>query len=276
VSDAPGYRGVDDHPDAEGLRAMMDDTARWPATQDLRAWERAQLGLVAGQRLLDVGCGLGDAVLALAADLGPDGEVVGIDASAEMIAAAERRATTAVCRTRFAVGDALALDLADDAFDASRSERTLQWLPDPQAAVGEMARVTRPGGLVSLIDSDWSTFDLDVGDDALRRRVRDAMQVTRSRPSTIGAQLADVARRAGLQPVAETQATQTWDGWDPDASPVPLGCFSMASLAEDLVDVGQLAADERDGFVAAGVDAARRGWFSMALTMFGLVARVGG
>jgi SAM-dependent methyltransferase len=276
MSDGAGYRRVDDDPDAQGLLAMMDDTGRWPATRELRAWERHQLGLSGAQRLLDVGCGLGDAALSLGADLGPDGEVVGIDASAEMIAAAERRATTAVCRTRFVVGDALALDLPDDGFDAARSERTLQWLPDPQAAVDQLARVTRPGGLVSLIDSDWSTFDLDVGDDDLRRRVRAAMQVPRPRPATIGADLADVARRAGLRPVAETQATQRWDRWDPDVSPVPLGCFSMASLADDLVDVGQLQADERDGFVATVVDAARRGRFSMALTMFGLVARVGG
>ena len=48
----------------------------------------AAANLTPGQRLLDVGCGLGDAALALADDLGSDGEIVGIDASAEMIAGA--------------------------------------------------------------------------------------------------------------------------------------------------------------------------------------------
>src|SRR3954468_15321812 len=87
-----GYEQVDDDPNVAVLLANMDSTARWEATRRLRAWERHQLSLGHGQRLLDVGCGLGDAVLALAGDLGRDGEVVGVDASAEMIAAARSRA----------------------------------------------------------------------------------------------------------------------------------------------------------------------------------------
>src|SRR4029077_54209 len=130
-----GYERVDEDPNVEVLLATMDTTAGWEATRRLRAWERRQLRLEDGQRLLDVGCGLGDAALAFAADLGLGGEVVGIDASAEMIAGARSRAHAARCRTRFVVGDALALDQPDDSFDVVRSERTLQWLTDPEAAV---------------------------------------------------------------------------------------------------------------------------------------------
>src|SRR5262245_64176168 len=142
----------------------MDDTADWQATRQLRDWERSQLSLRSGQRLLDVGCGLGDAALSLAEDLGTGGEVVGVDASAAMIADARGRADGANCRVRFAVGDALALDEPTSCFDAVRSERCLQWLPDPETAVAEMARVVRPGGLVSLRDTDLATFELNVGD----------------------------------------------------------------------------------------------------------------
>jgi hypothetical protein len=39
-----------------------------------------------------------------------------------------------------------------------------------------MTRVLRPGGLVSLVDTDWSTFEIDVGDDDLATRVREAMR----------------------------------------------------------------------------------------------------
>ena len=52
------------------------------------------------------------------------------------------------------VGNALDLAAPDRSFDAVRSERTLQWLTDPNAAVAEMARVLRLGGLLALIDSD--------------------------------------------------------------------------------------------------------------------------
>jgi ubiquinone/menaquinone biosynthesis C-methylase UbiE len=267
-----GYERVDDDPNVAVLLTTMDDTSSWQATQQLRDWERLQLNLRPGQRLLDVGCGLGDAALALSDDLGSDGEIVGVDASAAMIAAAQTRAQSARCRARFSVGDAASIDEPDAWFDVVRSERTLQWLRDPAAAVAEAARVTRPGGLVSLIDTDWSTFELSVGDDDLAQRVREALRTERHRPSNIGRRLTDLALSASLRPVAETTATQTWDAWDPDRSPAPDGCFSMSSLADDLIDAGQLLAGEHEWFVSTIHSAARQGRFSMKLTMFALVA----
>lgn len=277
VSEGPdthglGYRRVDDDPNRAVLLSTMDATAGWEATRRLRAWERQHLQLRSGQRLLDVGCGLGDAGLALAVDLGPAGELVGVDVSAEMVAGAASRAPAAPCRVRFAVGDAQALDEPDGSFDAVRSERTLQWLSDPGAAIAELARVVRPGGVVSLIDTDWSTFSVDVGDDDITRRVREAMRTERARPSHIGRRLVELVERVGLDPVARTQATQHWSDWDPDRSPAPAGCFSMASLADDLVDAHQLEAGQRQWFVSTIHDAARAGRFGMDLTMFAVVA----
>ncbi len=250
----------------------MNATARWPATLRLRAWEREQLGLVEGQRLLDVGCGLGEAALALADDLGETGEIVGVDLSAEMLRVARADADASRCPVRFSVGDASALDEPSGSFDAVRSERTLQWIAEPRAAVREMARVVRPGGRVSLIDTDWSTFAIDVGDNELASRVRRAMLVERNRPSNIGSRLHELVRDAGLTPVARTARTHTWTEWNPDASPAPDGCFSMESLADDLVVAEQLIPDERAAFVSTIRTAASRGRFSMSLTMFGVVA----
>ena len=163
-----GYQRVDDDPNADVLLATMDGTAGWDATHRLRSWERAQLHLAQGQRLLDVGCGLGEASLDLAEDLGERGELVGIDASESMLRVARSNARGARFQVRFSVGDACSLDEPDASFDAARSERTLQWLADPAAAVAEMVRVVRPGGRVSLIDTDWSTF----ADRCRRRRTR--------------------------------------------------------------------------------------------------------
>ena len=173
---------------------------------------------------------------------------------------------------RFTLGDACSLDEPDNSFDAVRSERTLQWLADPAAAVAEMVRVVRPGGRVSLIDTDWSTFTIDVGDDALAALVRDGMRTERNRPSNVGRRLHDLVSAAGCVPIARTEATQTWTSWDPDESPAPLGCFSMESLADDLVATDRLATANRQRFVSTIHDAARRGQFSMRLTMFAVVA----
>jgi SAM-dependent methyltransferase len=267
-----GYRRVDEDPNVAVLVDTMRATARWPATVRLRSWEREWLRLCQGERLLDVGCGLGDAALALAADLGTTGEVVGIDASAAMLAVARADAADVAARARFVVGDAGALDEPDASFDAVRCERTLQWVTEPSGAVREMARVLRPGGRLSLIDSDWSTLTIDVGNDDLAARVRQALRVERNRPSIVGGRLDALVRRAGLTPVAATVETHTWHEWDPDASPAPEGCFSMQSLAADLVEAGQLATHEQATFVETVHAAARDGRFSMRLTMSAVVA----
>jgi SAM-dependent methyltransferase len=268
-----GFEAVDDDPDVTMLLSAMDETAQWDATKQLRAWERAQLALRPGQRLLDVGCGLGDAALAFSADLGEQGEVVGIDGSAAMLGEARRRATSATCKVRFCVGDAIALDEPDDSFDAVRCERMLQWVSDPVGAVREMARVVRPQGLVCLTDSDWSTLEFDVGNPDLSRRVRETFAVDRGRQTTVGGRLARLAESVGLVPVAETSATQVWSSWDPDRSDRPHGWAPMARTAEAMVEAGQLPRDQVPWFVEIVSEAARRGDFGMRLTMRSLTAQ---
>lgn len=269
--DASGYRRVDQSPDPAVLLARMVANAGWPATVDLRGWERTQLRLQSGERLLDVGCGLGDAAGALAKNLGPTGTVVGIDASTAMLTAA-RSGWNADCPASFVLGDAQALGLASATFDVARSERVLQWLPDPQAAVAELARVLRSGGRISLIDTDWGSLTLDIGADDLADAVRRTLRIERNRPSRIGRHLAQLAHRAGLRSIVSTQATQVWSSWNPDTSPAPDGCFSMRELAQDVIDAGELDADQLDRFVTTAHDAARQGRFTMSLTMYAVVA----
>lgn len=267
-----GYNNVDDNPNVAVLVETMEATGRWSATTQLRSWERRNLALAGNERLLDVGCGLGDAAISLANDLSAEGELVGIDASAAMLLVARSRSTSVVCPVRFSVGDANRLDEPSRTFDVVRSERTLQWLTDPKAAIGEFVRVLRPGGHLSLIDSDWSTFSLDVGDSIISASIREAMRTERHRSSNVGSRLGEYVRASGLEAVVEAEATQVWTEWDPDGAPAPEGCFSMRSLAEDLVARGQLTPSDTAEFVATIHDAARHGRFTMSLTMFAVIA----
>jgi SAM-dependent methyltransferase len=267
-----GYGQVDHDQNVSFHVATMEMTSRWESIRSLRAWERAELRLRPGERLLDVGCGLGDTTLALADAVAPGGEVVGVDASRAMLAEARRRARDRADSVRFTVGDATRLDEPDASFDVVRCERTLQWVADPQTAVREMARVLRPGGRLSLVDTDWSTLELAVGDPSVTEAVRAGLRTERNRPSNVGRRLGALARAAGLDVRAETRVRHSWTEWDPDATPAPDGCFSMRSLADDLVEAGELDPSGAEAFVATIHDAARDGEFAMTLEMFAVVA----
>lgn len=140
-----------------------------PGVVALRTWTAAALALTEGGRAVDVGRGPGTAA-ALAALVGPDGRVLGIDASAVMVEAATA-AHAEVAGLAFLVGDALALDLDDDAVDAYRSERTFQYLTEPERAWAEAVRVVRPGGRVAVTDTDWGTLTVDHPDEKLTHRL---------------------------------------------------------------------------------------------------------
>src|SRR5690349_15466879 len=104
------YAAVDGGSNTAHLVATMDAVTAWPAIVTLRAWERERLALRTGERLLDVGCGPGDAAVALAADLGATGEVVAVDASETMLGVAATRAAGVAGSFRVVVGDASSLD----------------------------------------------------------------------------------------------------------------------------------------------------------------------
>ena len=126
-----------------------------------------------GHSVLDVGCGPGIDTLALAELVGPTGYVVGVDVDAAMIAEANRRAEQAGCRgwCHHEVGDAVALPLETSTFDSCRSERLFQHVHNPAGVLLEMARVTKPGGWVVILDADHGTWSIDTAEVDIERRL---------------------------------------------------------------------------------------------------------
>jgi MPBQ/MSBQ methyltransferase len=107
-----------------------------------------------GSRVLDVGCGIGGSARILARDYGFD--VLGISISPGQIARA-RELTPEGLRCRFAVMDALALELPDASFDAVWSVEAGPHMPDKQRYADELLRVLRPGGQLAV--ADWNRRD---------------------------------------------------------------------------------------------------------------------
>ncbi len=119
--------------------------------------------LAPGQRLLDVGCGPGTISMDLAEIVAP-GEVVATDLAAPVIVTAQANLERArsdgrsLDNLRFETGDVYAIDAADDSFDVVHAHQVLQHVSDPVAALAEMRRVCRPGGIVAVADADYGAM----------------------------------------------------------------------------------------------------------------------
>lgn len=125
-----------------------------------------------GHKALDLGCGPATDTLALGGLVGATGQVIGVDYDLAMLAEAHQRTEQAGMANWVAhqQADAAALPFSDGYFDASRSERLFQHLPDPKQALSEMVRVTKPGGWIVILDPDWGSLSIDTPETDIERR----------------------------------------------------------------------------------------------------------
>ena len=126
-----------------------------------------------GQKLLDLGCGSGIDTLALGQQVGPTGQVFGVDYDLVMVAQANEHAIQSGVSgfVNHQQGDATALDFASNCFDSCRSERLFMHLKDPNRAMQEMIRVTKPGGWLVILDTDWGSLSIDTRETKVERRL---------------------------------------------------------------------------------------------------------
>ncbi|GAB4390592.1 MAG: bifunctional demethylmenaquinone methyltransferase/2-methoxy-6-polyprenyl-1,4-benzoquinol methylase UbiE [Thermodesulfovibrionales bacterium] len=116
-------------------------------------WRRAVVehpAIRKGGKILDVCTGTGELALPMAENLGPDGQVVGIDFCRDMLALAKEkaraRANSHPLRVSFGVSDARSLEFPDDSFDAVTVAFGMRNIPDNTVALREIKRVLKPGG----------------------------------------------------------------------------------------------------------------------------------
>jgi ubiquinone/menaquinone biosynthesis C-methylase UbiE len=116
----------------------------------------ADLPLRPGARVIDVACGDGAYSRWLAERVGPHGQVVGVDLSADYLACARAAADASPLGQRIALkqGDSDTLGFADGTFDLAWCAQSMLSLPNPRHALSEMIRVTRPGGTVAVFEND--------------------------------------------------------------------------------------------------------------------------
>jgi ubiquinone/menaquinone biosynthesis C-methylase UbiE len=178
--------------------------------------------LAPGAQVLDIGCGPGTITIGLAARVG-EGRVVGIDLAGAVLADARAEAERHGQRNvSFEVGDVYQPAFADHTFDVVHAHQVLRHLADPVAAVAQMRRVCRPGGVVAARDSDyagmfWFPEDPELGEwQDLYRRVARALG---GEPDA-GRRMLHWARAAGFEDIEvsasswcyATAADRSWWG----------------------------------------------------------------
>ncbi|MBF0372371.1 MAG: methyltransferase domain-containing protein [Alphaproteobacteria bacterium] len=192
-------------------------------------------------RILDVGCGTGSLMLTAAARF-PEAEILGLDVSSAYLAQA---AANAAPNTSLHVGDAAALPWGLGTFDACLSQLVFDSLPDPGAALAEMARVTRPGGIVAATIWDvgggmpWLRLFADTAAVVVEPE-GEALRTALFRAPLAGADaLADLWSDAGLNMVEQTMLAiriefmDFEDCWQPLAvAPGPVSAFIEALPTE--------------------------------------------
>jgi SAM-dependent methyltransferase len=194
--------------DGDGYELQM---GRWSRRLAPKFIEFA--GVKEADSVLDVGCGTGSLTSTLA--LNPDiRSLHGIDFSAAYIEHARRENSGS--RIQFQVGDACALPFGDREYDHSLSMLVLQFIPQPETAISEMRRVTRPGGTVAAATWDsrggfvWARMFWDTAamldTEANKRRAR-----TQSRPMTRPGDLERAWRASGLTDVVQDMLTIRMD-----------------------------------------------------------------
>jgi SAM-dependent methyltransferase len=165
-------------------------------------------GVAAGQRVLDVGCGSGVLTEELARRVGAE-NVAGADPSPMLRAAAER-----VPGAELKEASAEALPWPDDSFDAALAQLVVHFMTDAAAGVGEMSRVTRPGGVVAACTWDFAGGGMELLG-TFWRAMRAVDPGVESEPSRFGdrAELDGLWRECGLLDV-ETEPLDVSSRYD--------------------------------------------------------------
>jgi arsenite methyltransferase len=181
---------------------------------DQRVSVLAALDLVPDEHVLDVGPGPGLLLQELAKRVGPGGRAVGVDVSEPMLELARRRCSELTC-VELEVADAAALPFEAESFDAIVSTQVYEYVADIPSAFAKLFEITRRGGRVAILDTDYDSLVLHSEDPARQARVLEAWDahfVHRGLPRILGPEL----RRAGFEVRSTTAIPIVNTKWNAD------------------------------------------------------------
>src|SRR6267143_5132867 len=187
--------------DAEHERLIRQAARLAPLTE--RLFREAGIG--PGQRVLDIGSGVGDVAMLAASLVGPSGEVVGIERDPRSIARARSRVAEAGLHNVTLTQSDVNQVASDKPFDAAVGRFILQFLPDPVAVLRSLSQLVRPGGVLAFQEVSYAPFLLLSAHLPLWSAAASLLHEAISRcgaKTVIGLALHRIFQEAGLPPPA--------------------------------------------------------------------------
>ncbi len=247
----------------------MERTYSTPDVVEQRARTRVAVAARSRERGLDIGCGPGLLACELARDVGPRGRIVGLDASADMIAmCAERARRDALSgRTDFHQGDAADLRFPAGSFEFITVTQVYEYVQDLKRALAEAYRVLKPRGRLAVVDTDWESCVWNSDDRERTARILKAWERHFTHPH-LPAQLPQLLADAGFSlksvhvvPIINLQLTE---------NTFSHGILNM--IQSFVVAKAGIKAEEAHGWAADVRSQAARGQYFFSLCRYMFVA----
>lgn len=265
------FRATDRLPDEvlDVIADRLEGRARHPHFVEMRRQYLDAMGIDAARTVLVVGCGTGVIPRAIAQRPGFAGEVVGVDLSPRLVAVAERLAAEEGVgeRVRFQVGDARALEVSDEAFDAVVAHTLFSHVEDPLAVLREAARAIRRGGVLGIFDGDFASLAFSHEDPNRGKAYDEAIQQAMFTNPRVMRRMPALLRAAGLELTAafpfvfaEVGRAEFW-------------AAGIAGYRTLVPQAGALSQAEIDAWADARLKESEEGIFFGACTYYAYVAR---
>jgi ubiquinone/menaquinone biosynthesis C-methylase UbiE len=261
------WRNVDGQTNVDEMAAGLEARGRTATQARLRRRFLRFVRVAPGERVLEVGCGTGVVVRDLVALVGRRGEVVGVDSSRLMLAKARRLCRDSARHTRLAlrVADGAHLPFVAGRFDAALAITVILHVADPSLVVGEMARVTRPGGRVGLQDQDFGVVAVTHPDRQLTDHILHGVAAHIYPEPHSGRRLPGLLRAAGLERVRlQTDVFQ-------DTTLEPWTKTFLERRAERAVRFGIVDADTAQRWLDGFTTLVAQGAFVLTINYYGAV-----
>ena len=224
------------------------------------------LTLREGERVLDVGSGPGLLAYDMAASVGRNGYVCGIDISEDMLTMSRKRCADQP-QTEFQNADATKLPYPDDSFDAAASTQVYEYVTDTPVALAELYRVARPGSRAVVLDTDYGSLVIHTEDEARMKRVLSAWNehfVHAGLPRTLSRQL----RNAGFT-IRQRDAIPMFN---PEYRENTYGRRLLAIMATFAVGRKGVSQEEADAWLGEFAELDKQGKFFFSLNRYLFVA----